>query len=214
MNYFDPKTVRSIMPYTLEEISSKLEEGRWFVGSDWKEQHEENLRRESVEGTPVHSLPDEFMVRAIAYGEKKYPCRRRETGIFSAMVAGFTTGLWGGFGQDQDEDPLYGKAEDAVLAFSGGIPASIRDPDGTVGLEAPWNDKGVNPTGGILTKQEFTQAAIRLLEGICYNEGSQEPIVEAIQELDKAVASMPHDPENTTSNKFAQRTKEVLKKLA
>jgi len=212
MNYFDPKTVRSIMPHTLEEISSKLEEGRWFLGSDWKEQHEENLRRESAEGTPVHSLPSEFMARAIAYGEKKYPGRRRETGIFSAMVAGFTTGLWGGFGQDQD--PLYGKAEDAVHAFAGGIPASIHDPDVTVGLEAPWNDKGANPTGGILTKQEFTQAAIRLLEGICYKEGSKKPIEEAIQELDRAVTSMPYDPGNNKATNFVQRTKKVLQMLA
>ncbi len=213
MTFFDPAIVRNIMPYAPEEISAVVEKDGWNIGG-WKEAYTENLQMELHGDRSAILFPAEFMARSVTYAQRKYPGCHRETGIFATMVAGYTTGLFGGYGQDQD--PLYGKAEDVVLALAGGVPASIHDPAGIIGVDAPWNDGGINLLGGIVSKQEFTRAAIRLLEGVCYTKNSRGPIEEAIMELEKT-APKPDDPGNEVAMKAykcVQRTKAVLRKLS
>lgn len=82
----------------------------------------EEVKEELLRGGWGGVSADSVCAYAIAWAQKKYPGRRREIGIFASVVDGFATGLWSGFGQD--EDPLFKAAQDEVVRYVGGIPAS------------------------------------------------------------------------------------------
>ena len=96
---FDFNTLMGIFNLTTDEVAKELKRGRW------------NITRNDE----THMI----LAYAIAYAQKKHrPVGTREIGIFATVVAGFTTGLWSGFGQEQD--PLYTKAQKAIIELVGG----------------------------------------------------------------------------------------------
>jgi hypothetical protein len=101
-------TVRKYIKYTKKEIEAALLKGNWYIGYDW---------RLWFSRPPCRKLfREDIMARAITYGETKHPGRPRETGLFATLIEGYTTGMFGGFGQDQE--PLYGLAEEVMNAAS------------------------------------------------------------------------------------------------
>lgn len=208
MKLFNKKTVRDIMNFTDDDMEKELKAGNWNIGDEWKlwETNKDNDMW----------IARDIMPRAITYAHRKYPADTiRETGIFAVLVEGFTTGIFGGFGQDQD--PLYGKAEEAVLALAGGVPANINDPENKMfGLTPPLDEKGETKT--LLSKEEFTRAGIQLLENICFN--SQETALEEalkyltgsikLQEKSRQAFKSKTIEESTV---LAERAKQILEKL-
>lgn len=96
---FDPETVFNKLAIDDEEIEEELKKGNWNI--------------------PLADASDRILARAVAWAQKKYGTEKvREIGIFATMVSGFTTGLWGGFGQDQD--PLFLEAQKKVIEVAGG----------------------------------------------------------------------------------------------
>jgi len=93
----DEETAKEIFGLVDEEVAEELEKGGW--GGVKK---------------------DEVLGHAIAWAQRRYPDKHREIGIFSTIIEGFATGLWGGFGQD--EDPLFKDAYAMVIKKAGGTP--------------------------------------------------------------------------------------------
>jgi len=166
MRLFDLEALEKIMSFTDEEIQTALEAGNWYIADDWKNDKSENNI-------------DYPLALAICYASNKYPkATNRQIGIFATCVQGFATGLWGGFGLDQD--PLMRKAEDAVITLAGGIPASIADPkDQLIGYmpEKPL----------LLDKEEMTKAGVQLLENIIFKQNTEEAIKQALAYVEKNI---------------------------
>lgn len=100
-------TVRKHMNYRKEVIEDALLGGHWYIGNEWRLFFSSRSRK---------GVTDDIMARALTWSEKKHRGTMRKTGLFATMVKGFTTGMFGGFGQDQD--PLYGLAKDVMIAAS------------------------------------------------------------------------------------------------
>jgi len=196
LKMFDEKTVRKIMDFPEEEVARALA-GKWHIPDGL----------DGTSNTRILSL-------AITYAEKKYPGRAREIGIFSTLVEYFTTGFLGGFGQE--EDPLFVRAEESVVALAGGIPSSTTK--SIISYTPPLNQDGsVVPLGGLLTLEEFTRAGIQLLENICFS--SSYTVEDAIKLLDEAVEKMKKTKSAFKSKTieearlYVERAKEVLKNI-
>lgn len=202
MKYFSAETVREIMNFTNEEIEKELKEGNWNISDEWEKYTPDKKREAECFGVP------DLLPKAIVFAQKKYPGKTREIGIFATHIEGFATGMWGGFGQDQD--PLYEKAQDVVLALAGGIPASINDPEEKIfGWAA---DKT------LLNQEEFTKAGIQLLENICFRskETALEQALEclsgsiALQEKSRQAFKSPKIEE---SKALVERAKGILERI-
>jgi len=165
MQLFDLETLEKIMSFADEEIQTALEAGDWHIGDDWKNDKSENN-------------VDYPLALAICYASNKYPkATNRQIGIFATCVQGFTTGLWGGFGLDQD--PLMKKAEDAVITLAGGIPASVADKEDQF--------VGFMPQKPLLNPEEMTKAGVQLLENIIFKQNTEEAIKQALSYIEKNI---------------------------
>ena len=202
MRLLHAQTVREIMNFSENDIEETVK--RWNIGDDWKEYFKGDKA--------AIDFGSDILARALTYAVKKYPGRDRETGIFATLVEGFTTGMFGGFGQDQD--PLYEKAEEAVLTLAGGIPPSVADPE--------YKMFGLTPeqaTGGLLSKEEFTRAAIQLLENVCFSESLEDTITTALTYLEKAIENMEKSRQAFKSKtiaearQYTERVKEILQRV-
>lgn len=149
-------TVENIMSDDPAAIKRTIEEGGWGgcpVPGD--EEWEQALPDEP------YVMTGKYLSLAIHYFEKRHPGMVREIGIAATMVDGFTRGMFGGFGQDQD--PLYAKALAAVTAFAGGRPAP---PGEDFGFTPPMDEAGKVLLPG--DPADFTRAAVNVLEAICF----------------------------------------------
>lgn len=117
MQILHMETVRELMPYKEKEIEEVLGE-TWHIGDEW---------RSFFSGEPVWVEGPDIMARAITWGEKGHPNSTWKTALFATMVEGFSTGLFGGFGQDQE--PLYELAEEVMIAASHVCPPPVSDTD-------------------------------------------------------------------------------------
>jgi len=210
MKLFGTKTVREIMDFTEEEIEKVLAEGNWGIGSTWKESF--NDLPENIQNV----LPaKDILARAITYAWKKYPRKHREVGIFATCIEGFTTGMWGGFGQDQD--PLMEDAQNAIITLAGGVPTTITQ---SVFTYSPPLDKNgnVQHLGGLLSPEEFTKAGIQLLENLCFKSKKQ-GIEDALEFLEQAIDKMEKSKSAfksklvAESRELVERAKKILENL-
>jgi len=203
MKLLHAQTVREIMNFSENDIEETVK--RWNIGDDWKEYFKGDKA--------AIDFGSDILARALTYAVEKYPGRDRETGIFATLVEGFTTGMFGGFGQDQD--PLYEKAEEAVLTLVGGIPPTVADPE--------EKRMGLMPVGeaagGLLSKDEFTRAAIQLLENICFSQSLEDTIATALTYLEKAIEKMGKSRQAFKSKtiaearQYTERVKELLERV-
>jgi len=161
MKLFDLATLKKIMNFSKEEIQTALEAGNWFIG-EWE--NEDSI--------------DYPLALAICYASQKYPkATHRQIAIFATCIQGFTTGLWGGFGLDQD--PLMRKAEDAVTTLAGGVPPQIADPENEF--------FGLMPEQPILSPEEMTKAGMQLLENVIFKQDTEEAVRQALAYLEKNI---------------------------
>jgi|YNPBryunderm2012_1023409.scaffolds.fasta_scaffold05191_7 hypothetical protein len=86
MNLFDKKTVKEYLQAPGEEELIS-----------WVLEHNQHLKREEIK------IENEgyFLIVALRYAKEKYPeAQELDRASFATVVAGYTTGLFGGFGTD------------------------------------------------------------------------------------------------------------------